>query len=760
MVATEMPDDAPAPAGESDGVSPTATPLLPPSPRSGRRSSVGSGPRSGSSRPSGSGPLTARNMERLTAQQGEDPLCNVNKLRAVFDGMAAATHGRITLDQLPFVLVGSEVAASPKEIEDTIAELLPDADDGDALIDYQQVETIYMKLCQDAQLPPEEPAAQPPVRPPAPWRRAWGWLRRQRQQRSAERTAYEKHMRPTTRLLLVILATATAISCGMVAFAIVMIFDHSVDDVKNNVLRQVISLRQGLEVSGYSMPLNLSVARMRTLASTLGTLVEGLGYQGSKGALSADLMSQQMELGAVLDGWFVGDLTARATLQTQLLAGCLQFLAQTEGVSTTVRLINQLNPTLPTGREVVLSRGPGTAAPPQYATQLRYLNECQTANCTTAGRLDAASLAALNGSTGVLFGTDYRPTAVVAGYTYVPGPRLGLVYNTELAGLRDWFAGAATTVVDSINTAGDAASAVTGQRNAYEYVLARRVSPAGTAQIITAQRRCNASCLQASNAGSAGLSRALNGSSGIADTQDLGGGNVTMAYGPLPVSGLAVAVQVSEADFLADVSGAAAVGLNAANTRLNLTEELQLAVADSSSVNGLRFLTAFAHPCNGTCGATPGTSPFLVEAVATCSEGAMESALDYRGAAVLAGYACVPSLRAGVAMKMDYQTVISWAVVLVNTFLTYETANRYGGSTYEMYAAMLKPGVTVARSRSDFVRVNVRKYEQDCPNGTCPGPATLLLAALSGQTGVVKGLDYRNHMVYGAYSYVPVLKVG
>eukprot|EP00667_Euglena_gracilis_P023160 EG_transcript_26075 len=248
-MAADTPETESTPVEYFDGMAPAASPLLPPSPRSGRRISVGV-VSVGSAEPPGSGPLTTRNMERLQCQQGEGPLCNVDKLRAVFDGMAVANGGRITLDQLPFVLVGSEVAASPKEIEDTIAELLPDADDGDALIDFEQVETIYMKLCQDLMQPGVEDCTAKAPAQPAVWRRAWRWLQQQRRQRSAKQTAYEKHMRPTTRLLLVILAMASALSIGIVIFSIVMIFDRSVDLVQDNVLRQVARLREGLEVFG------------------------------------------------------------------------------------------------------------------------------------------------------------------------------------------------------------------------------------------------------------------------------------------------------------------------------------------------------------------------------------------------------------------------------------------------------------------------------------------------------------------------------
>eukprot|EP00667_Euglena_gracilis_P005695 EG_transcript_5736 len=671
MAAEDDPEVAFTPAEGLDDVAPAASPPLPPSPRSGRRISAASG------EPGGSGPLTAGDMERLQCQQeSPDPFFNLDKLRAVFDGMATANGGRITLDQLPFVLVGSEVAASPKEIEDTIAELLPDADDGDALIDFDQVETIYLKLCRDVMQPAaEDPSTQLTARRPALWRRAWQWLRWRCRRQSTKQTAYEKHMRPTTRLLLVILAAASAISLGIVIFSIVMIFDHSVDQVRQNVLREVVLLRDGLEVFGYAVPLNRSTDRMQQLAAVLGTLLEDFGFQGNKAVLEVDLTSQQRMLSVLLDGWFVTDVKSRATLKARLLKGCVQYLSATQGESTAIAVVNQLNPTLPKGQEVVLSRSAGSAA--EYATELRFGNECQTTNCTTGGRLDAASLAALNGSTGVLFGTDYRSTAVVAGYTYVPGPRLGLVYNTELAGLQDWFADVAAGVVTDINAAANLTSNVTGTRDPCEYVLARRAAATGQTLIAAGDRACGAACPWSAAAAGTVLALALNGTAGIADTQGLAGGNATAAYGGLPASGLALAVQEPSVVFMADLYQGAAVALGAMNARLNDTEEVQLAVADSSSVNGIRFVTAFAHPCNGTCGATPGTSPFLVAAVADRAAGVMQDVPDHRGATVMAGYSYVPSLAAGVAVKIDQQAIVDSGVALVSTILNYETDVRF-----------------------------------------------------------------------------------
>eukprot|EP00667_Euglena_gracilis_P001022 EG_transcript_1022 len=212
-----------------------------------------------------------------------------------------------------------------------------------------------------------------------------------------------------------------------------------------------------------------------------------------------------------------------------------------------------------------------------------------------------------------------------------------------------------------------------------------------------------------------------------------------------------------EASYDSDLLASVATALDVVNRGFSDTREVQLAVADASSANGFRFLTAFTAACNGTCGAAPGTSPYLALAVANCSEGSLDSALDHRGLPVVAGYSCVPSLKAGIAMTKDFQELLNNGVQVVGTLLDYVTNVRFATSTYEMIAARAKAGVQVVKSRSDFDLLNPWKLQKDCPHEVCTGPLTLMVEAFSGQTGVMKAVDYRQRSVYGAYAYVPSL---
>eukprot|EP00667_Euglena_gracilis_P030972 EG_transcript_43798 len=85
-------------------------------------------------------------------------------LKDVFDSIAH--HGRVTLDQLPFLLVGAEVPASGPDIEEAIEQVLPGAEEADSPLDFQQVRLVYQHLLNAAAA--AHPAASPAVAPPLP----------------------------------------------------------------------------------------------------------------------------------------------------------------------------------------------------------------------------------------------------------------------------------------------------------------------------------------------------------------------------------------------------------------------------------------------------------------------------------------------------------------------------------------------------------------------------------------------------------------
>ena len=74
----------------------------------------------------------------------------------------------------------------------------------------------------------------------SPWQRLVRWVNNKRQQRIKDRSAYEKHMKPTTRLLLVILAVSCLLSFAIVIFAVLFIWNYSSNKVNVHLQRDAL----------------------------------------------------------------------------------------------------------------------------------------------------------------------------------------------------------------------------------------------------------------------------------------------------------------------------------------------------------------------------------------------------------------------------------------------------------------------------------------------------------------------------------------
>eukprot|EP00667_Euglena_gracilis_P023114 EG_transcript_25993 len=161
-------------------------------------------------------------------------LAGAELLRSVFDTMAV--NGRITMDQLPFVLAGAEVDAAAEQVQEAIERFVPDADDGEALLEFDAVQTLYHQLAQVVTDAAVGVLEGPEVRPSA-LQRLWQWLQQRNKERGLRQTAYERHLKPTTRLLLLILFMSCVISTAVVVFSVFLIFNHSNDAVINHLVR-------------------------------------------------------------------------------------------------------------------------------------------------------------------------------------------------------------------------------------------------------------------------------------------------------------------------------------------------------------------------------------------------------------------------------------------------------------------------------------------------------------------------------------------
>eukprot|EP00667_Euglena_gracilis_P001506 EG_transcript_1506 len=761
-------------AGPGEGPAPVGTPLAlpPPDPASPLSVIVGPAPwgEKLEDRPPGGDALTTENMDMLHEEVYEaEQRDGMEMLRSVFDSMAV--NGKVTMDQLPFVLVGAEVQATTREIEEAIEEFLPDADDPDALLDLDHVIVLYQQLTHNANLAQMEnvPVQVVAVSRPPVWRRLTEWAKRRYRQRKAKQTAYEKHMKPTMRLLLLVLAASCAISVAVVVFAVVFIFSQSNGLVVDHIKRDGQLMMDGLRLFGYTHPVESYAQKLGRLAMLTGVVVERLGHQNTKRTLLASLQYQQLLLSNLLDGWYEHDSFHTVNASVMVAKGWLDQLARANAsVADIVRLVDRINPRMPDGHEILLARWNRTTQRIDFLTAFRFAALCDGVCGADQVNGSTATKRALAGESGALFGYDYRPKPVVAGYTPLPALGLALVYNLRQSANRADFMAPAAEAIDVINAA-SAARATSNdtwrRENSQEIVLADQ--EAGPTTILTTSRVCDAQCLAVANVEASPVALALRGVTGTNETADLNGEPVLCAYGPLPLSGLGMEVKVAVEEFEDGLFSSLGDSLDFLNQQLAAAGPLVVEFVSrakpnaSSAVAGLQFQTAWRFPdeCDGPCGAYPGSLQYLHAALDQGLTGVSDG-LDYRGRPVTAGVYKLPELAAALAIEVETSQILKDGTQMAATIATFENDVRFAGKSTEVAIGRKKPGVAVAHSARDYDRITVLKHRQDCPNLTCTGPSTHMVLAVNGHTGYARGPDYRNVDVMGAYTYLPSLDIG
>ena len=98
-----------------------------------------------------------------------------------------------------------------------------------------------------------------------------------------------------------------------------------------------------------------------------------------------------------------------------------------------VQLVNSINKDLQEpGHEIVLGRWvDSTNSSIAFLTDFRFVGDCHGGVCGSNATLAVPMKAALSGASGSLWGSDYRPHTVCAGYTWLPFAQAGLVYKVD-----------------------------------------------------------------------------------------------------------------------------------------------------------------------------------------------------------------------------------------------------------------------------------------------------------------------------------------
>eukprot|EP00667_Euglena_gracilis_P000719 EG_transcript_719 len=708
--------------------------------------------------------LTRQSIELIKdAEPALEEYSGLELLRRVFDSMA--TEGRIMMDQLPFVLAGAEVSASAEQVQQAIEEFIPDADDAEARLEFDQVQTLYHQLAQVSadELVDTLLLAAKEERPPSAPQRLWRWLVHRGLAWRRRAAAFEIRIKPTTRLLLLILLVACLISTSVVVFAVVFIFDHTNTAVIDHLVRDANLLTDGLNMFGYTRPFAKANDNLQRMSTILGVVIDQLGYQNSQAFQVANLAYQRDLVGDLLNGWYASNTRSTVDSAVTIVALWLEgMLAANVTLGDVVSALNAINPRLPTGHEVLLAQARNGT--PELLTAPRFAGSCAggcSANRSTALRL------ALQGANGTsLEGVDYRPRPVTAAYRLLLNPTgVALAYSVSQSPLRSAFQPRVRATVDAINgkLAVERDSTDPDIRvNSQEFVLAMNTS-AG-ARNLTTLRFCNATCVATSDMANSFLALAL-----VAPAEGpfpgLAGEAQFVAVRPLTAAGLGLVVKIAQGEFLDGVYGSLGKSLNEVNTKLPGTQELQLVTVpkpwSNVSTNGMKYWTKFrfANDCNSTCGTVPGTSLYLQQALADCSSG-MAHSLDYRSQMVTAAAFCVPSMGAALAVSIADSQIIATGVDMAVRIANYQTTVRNAQKTTEVIVVQRKPGVTVVRTRNDYTRLSIRKFASQCPNLVCDGPAQSVFRAANGETGYMEILDYRWVPCMSSFTYLPSLNLG
>eukprot|EP00668_Euglena_longa_P026577 GGOE01033268.1.p1 GENE.GGOE01033268.1~~GGOE01033268.1.p1 ORF type:complete len:1200 (+),score=423.33 GGOE01033268.1:84-3602(+) len=712
--------------------------------------------------------LTSLDMEMLAEEEEEFTAVEdggVEMLRRVFDSMA--TNGRVTMDQLPFVLVGAEVHATAQEINEAIDEQMPDADDADALLDFDHVLSLYQHLLHATDIAQLEHDTAQAVAfgGPSLWQRFRDWTRLQLQRRKLKQTAYEKHTKPTTRLLFLILAASCAVSISLVVFAVVLIFDRSDNLVVTHIKRDGELMKDGLQLFGYEHVVQTYNRKLTRLATMLGVVVDQLGYQNAKRTQKTELAYQRVLLSNLLDEWYSHDSLSMVNASVTVTKGWIdQLVAHNGTLADVVQMVDKVNARMPTGHEILLACWNATANRIDFLTTFRFkcLGVCASdqVHGSTATRL------AIAGQSGTLFGYDYRPMPVIAAYTPLTSLGLALVYNVQQTQMRADFNEAVSEVVNDINAWSATRENLTDptiRQNTQEIVLANNES--GTIQIMTTMQDCNSACLAEASVDGMVIASAVAGLNGTAETDDFNGESTLCAYGPMVRAGIGMEVKLTREEFLDDFFTDLGKSLNYLNGQLSSSMEVEFCATaktnTTTKVAGLRCFTTwlFQDECGTACGTFAGNLEYLKYAINNKVSGVTDG-LDYRNVNVTAGYVSFSAYDAALSLKVSKSQIIKDGAAMTGVIATFQNNVRYAGKSTEVMVGRKKPGVAVAHSARDFDRIAVLKHRDQCPNLTCTGPSTHMVPAVNGHTGYARGPDYRYVDGMGAYTYLPMLDVG
>eukprot|EP00906_Rhabdomonas_costata_P001085 RCo001634 len=334
---------------------------------------------------------------------------------------------------------------------------------------------------------------------------------------------FEKGMKPTTRLLIVIVVIALVIALSVAGLAIGLSWAADVQSQKDALRKELDLVMAAVQSFSVTQGQAQEAKSIENTAAMLVDIIHQVGYKTNLQTTSSTMLSDAQVTALLLDHHH--DLAAKAEVQQMAsnLGAVVDELGKLGQSSLAVQLMDTLNTDrLPEGHEIMLaSPGTGLAV---IETRLKYSSLCPQNPCNVSRGPDSPVGMALAGKSGSFVGTDYTNRSVYGGYTFLAGANMALVYKINLPVLRERFLNETLAAIDTVNAK---------FQGAMEIMVQQKERPGQPLTVLKMSRECPHEC-GLDRAGTEALTRLHSGQTATAIDTDY--------RGTLPVVSVAAAL--------------------------------------------------------------------------------------------------------------------------------------------------------------------------------------------------------------------------
>eukprot|EP00668_Euglena_longa_P026608 GGOE01033311.1.p1 GENE.GGOE01033311.1~~GGOE01033311.1.p1 ORF type:complete len:1167 (-),score=340.26 GGOE01033311.1:555-3878(-) len=536
-------------------------------------------------------------------------------------------------------------------------------------------------------------------------------------------------------LLLLIVVTLCGASALLAAgIAIVLLFMDGVDNADNDLQDDLGLVNDIIGVFVSQVAVGLDNEEASTLAASLSTVLEYVGYISAVEMGEANLLKVATATSHTIAAWLSVGPEKPFISFTTLVAVLANTTLSMHGLNETAALFDELGRGMPADYEVALARWQNsTAASVEYLTRFRFAAQCPNGVCITNATVTAPMAEALSGNTFAEFGMDYLGTTAFAGFTSRNGLGVEVMFSQSTLMTKRF--NLVSNIIKGWNS---------DSTNDYELLVANRTA-LGVGCLLVSPNNCSEACKKQVMSSGSPMNRALQGQTGVIQFTNHRGVKAMAAYMPVGDLPMGLVVQLPISQITATSVTAITSLLSSLNTEYALgSQEFELSTFRVQGSNAtITHLTPYRYGGDCPSGQCVETS-YVREAVKDCSTGVARTT-DYRNVSVLVGYSCISSLNVVVSYKVDLDDIeddnFQAIVDALNVRTTVDTTTRD-----QFLLGKPKAGLTASdvKGYDDFEVKNNVKFPKACVNANCTWHSEATLRAFQGKTDVIDSVDYRN----------------